>query len=173
MPGPSLEYDISIYVSHISGMTVLEIPGAAMITNQTRAPELIDKAKCTSAEKGVCASDLSQASQQHTHTGRRTASVFIHYSGMPLCSKEEAWVHCLHDWLRLRFRGGYRGRADMIGEHGQKLNLVDVPKDKEVTHKAGILGFWGNWGLKWLFDLKWQHIINPGPRGPWSTDSFG
>jgi hypothetical protein len=40
----------------------------------------------------------------------------------------------------LRFRGEHRGRADMIGEHGQKLNLVIVPKDKEVTHEARILG---------------------------------
>jgi hypothetical protein len=40
---------------------------------------------------------------------------------------------------------GHRGRANMIGEHGQKLNLVGVLKDKEVTHKAGILRFWGNW----------------------------
>jgi hypothetical protein len=31
-----------------------------------------------------------------------------------------------------------------VGRHGQKLNLVDVLKDKEVTHKMGILGFWGN-----------------------------
>jgi hypothetical protein len=44
----------------------------------------------------------------------------------------------------LRFRRGQRGRADMIGEYGQKLNLVDVFKDKEMTHEAGILGFWGN-----------------------------
>jgi hypothetical protein len=44
----------------------------------------------------------------------------------------------------LRFRGGYRERADMIREHRQKFNLVGVLKDKEVTHKVGILGFWGN-----------------------------
>jgi hypothetical protein len=31
----------------------------------------------------------------------------------------------------------------MIGEHGQKLNLVNVLKDKEVSHNVGILGFWG------------------------------
>jgi hypothetical protein len=56
----------------------------------------------------------------------------------------QVWVHNLCDWLSLRFRGGHRGRADMTGEHGQKLNLVGVLKDKEVTHKVGILGFWGN-----------------------------
>jgi hypothetical protein len=43
--------------------------------------------------------------------------------------------------LRLRFRRGHRGRADMIGEHGQKLNLVGVLKD---IHKVGIIGFWVN-----------------------------
>jgi hypothetical protein len=42
---------------------------------------------------------------------------------------------------KVRFKGGHRGRADMIGEHGQKLNLVGALKDKEVTHKVGILGF--------------------------------
>jgi hypothetical protein len=31
--------------------------------------------------------------------------------------KEEAQVHSFCDWLRLRFRGGHRGRADMIREH--------------------------------------------------------
>jgi hypothetical protein len=58
----------------------------------------------------------------------------------------QVWVYNFHNCLRLRFRGGYSGRADMIavGRHGQKLNLVDVLKDKEVTHKMGILGFWGN-----------------------------
>jgi hypothetical protein len=30
----------------------------------------------------------------------------------------------------------------MIGEHGQKLNLVGVLIDKKMTHKARILGFW-------------------------------
>jgi hypothetical protein len=36
----------------------------------------------------------------------------------------------------------------MIGDHGHKFNLVDVLKDKEMTHEVGILGFWGNWDLK-------------------------
>jgi hypothetical protein len=43
----------------------------------------------------------------------------------------------------LRFKGEYRERADMTGEYGQKLNLVGVLEGKEVTHKVGILGFWG------------------------------
>jgi hypothetical protein len=47
----------------------------------------------------------------------------------------------------LRFRGGHRGRGDIVRDYGQKLNLVGVLKDKEVTHKAGILGFWENQGL--------------------------
>jgi hypothetical protein len=42
---------------------------------------------------------------------------------------------------KVRFKGGHRGRADMIGDHEQKLNLVGALKDKEVTHKVGILGF--------------------------------
>jgi hypothetical protein len=45
----------------------------------------------------------------------------------------------------------------MIGDHEQKLNLVGALKDKEVTHKVGILGFWG---LKWLFDLKCWVVYN-------------
>jgi hypothetical protein len=40
-----------------------------MITNQTHAQKLMDKAKFTSTEGSVCASDISQASQ-HTHWGR-------------------------------------------------------------------------------------------------------
>jgi hypothetical protein len=115
-----------------------------MIMNQTNAWKLMGKAKFTS-QKGVCASDLSQASQ-HTHGGSRTVSIFIPDVGTPLAVTEGAQVHGLCDWLRLRFR-------------------VDVLKDIEVTHKEGVLGFWGNWGLKWLFDLKWQHQLYNLPMG--------
>jgi hypothetical protein len=58
------------------------------------------------------------------------------------------WAHNLHEWLRLRFWGGHKVRADITGEHRQKLNLVSILKDKEVIHKAGILEFWGNGDLK-------------------------
>jgi hypothetical protein len=43
----------------------------------------------------------------------------------------------------LRFRGGHRGRADMIGEHGYKTIWLVYSKT-EVTYKAGILGSWEN-----------------------------
>jgi hypothetical protein len=44
----------------------------------------------------------------------------------------------------LRFRGQHRGKADIIGKHGQKVNLAGVFKDKEVIYTIGILGFWRN-----------------------------
>jgi hypothetical protein len=134
----------------------------AMITNQTHAEKLMSKAKFTSAER--CASNLNQASQ---HTLSRRSIQFL--SLMQVCPSPwwtglcgRVCVYNLHDWLRLQFRGGHRGRADMIGEQGQKLNLVGVLKDKEVTHRAGILWFWGNWGLEWLtWNRNTKYIINP------------
>jgi hypothetical protein len=77
------------------------------------------KAKFTSAEGCVYASDLSQASQ-YIHMRAGTCPHFIPYTALTLYSKEGAWVPNRHDYLRLRFRGGNRGRTDMIGEHGNE-----------------------------------------------------
>jgi hypothetical protein len=96
--------------------------GAATITNWTHVWKLMNKAKFTSAG-GVYVSDLSQASQ-HTHNGAGNCLHFIPYAALSLFSKEGAQIHHLPNWLRLRFRGGHRGRTDMIGEHGQKIWLV-------------------------------------------------
>jgi hypothetical protein len=127
------------------------------------------KAKCTSAEGCVyvCVSDLSQASQRAWWVCvRGKTSVLSLTHDCPFALREGALIHSLCHWLSLRFRGGHRGRAVMIGEHGQKLNLVGVLKNKEVIHKMGILGFWGNWGLKWLtWNGSTKYIINLWAKG--------
>jgi hypothetical protein len=75
----------------------------------------------------VCASGLSQASQ---HTLKSEDPQFL--SLISLCPSPwwTVWVHNFHHWLKLRFRGGHRGKEDMFGKHGQKLNLVGILKDK-------------------------------------------
>jgi hypothetical protein len=108
-----------------------------MITNQIHAQKLMNKAKFTSAEGCVCDSNLSQASWL-THCAQEGVCRSVPYPD------GQVWIHSLSDWLRLRFRGAHRGRTDMIGDYGQKLNLTGVLKDKEVTHKVRILEFLGN-----------------------------
>jgi hypothetical protein len=82
----------------------------------------MDKAKFTFAERCVCVSELSQASQ-HTHLMRILLSFYLSCKSAPHPDRQ-VWVHNLCDWLRLRFRVGHRSKGDMIGEHGQKLNLL-------------------------------------------------
>jgi hypothetical protein len=79
----------------------------------------MDKAIFTSAEGCAYASDLSQASQ-YIFKGAGTCLHFVPYSALALYSKEGAWVPNLHDYLRLRLRGGNRRRADMISDHGNE-----------------------------------------------------
>jgi hypothetical protein len=66
----------------------------------------------------------------------------------PCALMEGAQVHSLRDWLRLSLEENIGEEQTWLEGIDMKLKLVCVLKDKGVTHQVGILGFWGNSGLK-------------------------